>query len=429
MKPATKKIAGVAVAISIGIGGAITVDQTQPTIPLECDVQTEKITDLNTKLHTYKIDEGFIKTRNIETTEKRTIKGCEIAKSLTEEKIVRTNYEIEIVDTQPIENGVEVFARAWRDGKQIGFGKDGTVDIERFRFINPPILVDDVNGDIVKKWEEVDVITGDITSKTKVFREDPKEALIQALERTISKIENESGNKQIEPNKRGNTITTIYSEVGDGHMRPLNDGGSNWATVNGSPQNGTNGQTVNPTGLTSFTRAIRFSGDNRYYIYRSWYCFDLSSIPSEDTITSANFVVVTGGGVDTGTDIYLTEGTQDSCSTLVSADNDEYENTSFGNVVINATLGGVNTIALNAAGLSHLSSKSATTKFALRESHDVTGVAPTDGNPGFVGYTSEQTGTTNDPSLVIEHTAPLLPPTPNVELINGVYLKGNIRIY
>ena len=33
--------------------------------------------------------------------------------------------EIEIVESNIIDGGVEVFARAWRDGKQIGFGNEG----------------------------------------------------------------------------------------------------------------------------------------------------------------------------------------------------------------------------------------------------------------------------------------------------------------
>src|SRR3989344_2016473 len=49
----------------------------------------------------------------------------------------------EIQSVQKIEGGIEILARAWKDGKQLGFGKDGSVEIERFKIFNPPILVDD----------------------------------------------------------------------------------------------------------------------------------------------------------------------------------------------------------------------------------------------------------------------------------------------
>ena len=57
--------------------------------------------------------------------------------------------EIEIVKTNLIEGGIEVFARAWRDGNQIGFGADGSVDVERFKVFNPPILVLDEQGPLI----------------------------------------------------------------------------------------------------------------------------------------------------------------------------------------------------------------------------------------------------------------------------------------
>ena len=53
---------------------------------------------------------------------------------------------------EEIEGGIQIFAQAWNlDGTQVGFGKDGTVDIERFQIINPPILVPDENGDVYVK--------------------------------------------------------------------------------------------------------------------------------------------------------------------------------------------------------------------------------------------------------------------------------------
>lgn len=54
--------------------------------------------------------------------------------------------DIKILSIEKIKDGISIFAQAWRNGEQIGFGKDGSIDIERFRIFNPPILVRDPNG-------------------------------------------------------------------------------------------------------------------------------------------------------------------------------------------------------------------------------------------------------------------------------------------
>jgi len=87
------------------------------------------------------------------------------------------SYEIEITDVNIIDGGIEVFARAWKNGAQLGFGTDGSVDIERFRIFNPPILVPDVGGDVIREW--TNLVTGEVLANT--FREDPEEAIMQTL--------------------------------------------------------------------------------------------------------------------------------------------------------------------------------------------------------------------------------------------------------
>ncbi len=82
---------------------------------------------------------------------------------------------------ESIDGGVQVFARAWdANDRQIGFGKDGTVDIERFRIFNPPILVSDPKGDIVHEFINED---GEVFRQN--YREDAYGALLQVLAHTI----------------------------------------------------------------------------------------------------------------------------------------------------------------------------------------------------------------------------------------------------
>jgi len=118
--------------------------------------------------------------------------------------------EIEIIEVNIIEGGVEVFARAWNENGQIGFGKDGTVDIERFRIFNPPVLVADDNGNIERGGEFLDSIQED--SPFRYYREDAEEALLQSLEQTINTI-SKHGSSKIVSGKRGNTTTTFYPDA------------------------------------------------------------------------------------------------------------------------------------------------------------------------------------------------------------------------
>jgi hypothetical protein len=91
---------------------------------------------------------------------------------------------VEIQRVEKIEGSVQVFARAWKGGQQLGFGKDGSVEIERFRIFNPPILVEDSNGNIVR--ERFDESTGKSTERR--LREDPAAALRTDLAHTVSVI-------------------------------------------------------------------------------------------------------------------------------------------------------------------------------------------------------------------------------------------------
>ena len=65
-----------------------------------------------------------------------------------------------------IDKGVVVFARAWDDNGQIGFGRDGSVDIERFIFIDPPVLVPDEAGDITRTTTS----TSSLSKETYTFK-------------------------------------------------------------------------------------------------------------------------------------------------------------------------------------------------------------------------------------------------------------------
>ena len=88
------------------------------------------------------------------SAERANIKASEIVRKNPEGVYQDPTYglQIKVQSISKIEGGVEVFARAWREGQQLGFGTDGSVEIERFRIFNPPVLVPDPNGEIVREW-------------------------------------------------------------------------------------------------------------------------------------------------------------------------------------------------------------------------------------------------------------------------------------
>src|SRR3990167_2157191 len=66
---------------------------------------------------------------NLSIKEKSQIKAQEIAKLNHVGKYIKDDFEIEILSLEPIEikgiDGVEILAKAWKNSKQLGFGKDG----------------------------------------------------------------------------------------------------------------------------------------------------------------------------------------------------------------------------------------------------------------------------------------------------------------
>jgi hypothetical protein len=141
--------------------------------------------------------------------EKANIKGQEIAKLQSVSRVARSKYDIELVSIEPIEGGVQAFARVWKkNGSQVGFGVDGTVDMERFRIFNPPILVPDPKGAVLQTWTEQD---GSKHSRT--LREDPKEALLQVIEQDLAVVKNIHGPENIIDGKVGRTTNTFYPNV------------------------------------------------------------------------------------------------------------------------------------------------------------------------------------------------------------------------
>lgn len=355
------------------------------------------------------------------TQEQKTlIKALEIDKAAigTRDTVVfgKLQYDIEIVNIEQIEGGVQVFARAWtKEGKRIGFGLDGSVEIERFIIINPPILVPDVNGTVKYKDGAGNV--------TRSFREDPKLAVEQSIVHTISVMKNAQTDTVITSGKVGNTTSTFYSAAGA--VSPV-DGNTyearytNWTTTRDSID-------AYQVGVTASLVELRNSVGNgfsatNFNIIRGVHLFDTSSIPDTDNISSATFSVygdACPGCVGSNQTFYVVASTPASNDNLVLADIDNIGSVSFGLSGTFATAV-YNNVTLNSSGITGIS-KTSVSKFGVRGYYDFTNTVPVDAVTEFSlnYFTADQAGTSQDPNLVVEHAT-----TPPLIWIRG----GNVNI-
>lgn len=303
--------------------------------------------------------------------------------------------EIEIVEANIIEGGVEVFARAWRDGVQIGFGKDGTVDVERFRFFNPPVLVDDLNGTIERTYE---IVTESGTETTSSFyREDPEEALLQTLSESIQ-IAGKSGSNII-VGKIGNTTDTFYSTTNDGTL--LYDSASTWATARDAATASSISQTTPEYVMGEYLSA------NRYRVGRLFMSFDTSSIPDGSIISSATFSAYGHSAVGDGfsDSIHVVEASLASAPSLATSDFDSVTFSSLASATI-AAIGSSGYTDFSLSSTSGISDTGYST-YALITGKDLNDVAPTPlGTRNYkYFYTYDETGSSKDPKLAVTHSA------------------------
>jgi len=313
----------------------------------------------------------------------------------------KRNYEI--VEVQQLEKGVAVFARVFENGKQIGFG-DGTVDIERFIFINPPLLVDDENGDIIDTFTDKEGVT-----HTRKLREDPVEALKQALENTVDTMKNKFDSSRIIKGKIGNTTTTVYSDAGDVSIRQAN---ATWATLR-SASSGASTVNTSPTYVGWEKEGSVYNG------YQPFHMFDTSVISATDIISSATFSIYLNGdnAVADSQQLSIANSTQATWNSLGVGDFDQRGGSTEGMTRISCPTGatsGYLDFSLNSTGLTFIArsgetipgsaSASGKTQLAIRWSSDLDNSTPT-GRTYMQIRMSEATGTSSDPKLVVEHAA------------------------
>lgn len=339
------------------------------------------------------------------------LKGAEIAKLGSVARKSCGDFEIEVVRFNAIDGGVEVFARAWENGEQLGFGNDGTVDIERFRIFNPPILVPDGTQTLTEVNGEPKLLDN--------FKEDLEQAVLQSLAHTIKVKKEKRGPERIVAGKVGNTTSTFYPDASyvDGFVENLQSGGVTWATLHDATA-GTTASTQ-PAETTQVRIQSYSSSPNWRAIYRAFQQFDTSAIGDSDTISAATLSLYGFSKSDTAsfalaTNIY--SSTPASLTAIATGDFDQVGTTAFSSDLSYASFNtaAYNDFALNASGIAAIS-KTGASKFSWRAVKDADNTPPT--HPGsqlsceFAIHGSGYTGTSRDPKLVVEHATPTADPS------------------
>jgi len=315
----------------------------------------------------------------------------------------------EILSVTEIEGGVETYIKAWdKDGNQLGFA-DGTVEIEKIRIFNPPTMVPDPSGtDLVRTM--FDEQTGIITTQN--YRFDPEEALKQAVARTIHvKADKQTG--KVETGKIGRTTDTYFTGAGDGHISTSTGAGGSW----GAAHDVADGGLASYTATTITVQSAEFGGAvGNFGIGRTSLPFDTSALPNGSTISSAVLSIYATVSNNTGNDgedfLVVVLSNPASPTELVVGDydaiGDAVDNPTEGSNRVDIsgmTLSAYNDLTLDADGIGWISDSSYTI-LGIREGHDVLDSPILEGENNRIVYSSsEETGTTQDPTLTITYTS------------------------
>lgn len=337
--------------------------------------------------------------------ERADIKATEVAK-VAPQTFTKKGTQVEIISVEKIEGGVVVLARAYRNGEQLGFGKDGTVEIERFIFYNPPIMVSDPTGDHKKELKDAD---GNILA-VKSFREDPEEALRQALEDTIRIVGKDGSN--IQAGKIGNTTSTFYADTRDGWTREDNvAGGVTWATIHdASTGDGASSSGYLRISLRGGTTSNQWREQSRTIVP-----FDTSALGDTEVVSSATvslYDVFASNNPSTYSLSVVVDTTIEASGGISTADYNylDWRNVKQSNTEIPFTSftasASYKDFPLNAHGIRTITATS-TTRYGFRNSADFNNIEPTWANnveSDVIPSDADVAGTTEDPKLVLEHT-------------------------
>ncbi len=338
------------------------------------------------------------------------IKADAIKRDFRAGQFTDTKYgnKIELDSINEIDGGVEVFVRAWKGNEQLGFG-DGTVETERIRIFNPPIMVPDPAGNVVRPWTDDRGQTHELK-----YREDPLEALKETIAHTVHLVAKDGS--KIEKGKIGRTTTTLFPDPNpetntvDGRaVNGLTDN-QTFATIRAA-----NGDvTSDSTNTTNVCLNSGTNADTWSALCRGFALFKTSDIGAGQTVSAATFSIVVTAKTTTITDSYGVVGATTASNTAIAMA--DYQGTVANTTRYATDISGASMVAdsatyndfsFNATGISAVLVTSIT-KIGLRTKSDIDSVAPTyvSGGQAQIDWVNADTaGTTTDPKLTVVHAA------------------------
>ncbi len=351
---------------------------------------------------------------NKTSAEKETIKAIEISKLPFVGTYDNLEYgiKVEIKSIAKIRSdnhdGIEIVARGWKGIEPIGFSKDGTVEWERWRFYDPVILIEDINGPIIREWFDTNIQQ----LKQRRLREDPLEAIKSVLAGNMFHLGKDG--KNIVSGKIGSTVSTFNPASGannpvDGIARRV--GCEGYAALRVGL--GTTGRVLEASENIALLEVLSGSctDPNFNAMTAAWFYFDATAIADGDPINSADFILRGTGASDAfGLTVDMTAASSTSDSTIGAND---YGNRlghtalqsdtqiAFGSWSTTAD----NTFPLNAAGLANINITAGTrTRFGTKGSSDRASTTPAWANSNAnVGAVMADTGGATIPRLVVDH--------------------------
>jgi hypothetical protein len=341
---------------------------------------------------------------------------------LPEGRIDIGDYEVEIVRRSSEAKMVSVFARVWdSDGDQIGFGDDGTVDIERFKF-HGDLEIEVPDG---TKREVTDEILGE-TYEVDNLEENVAGALLSGVTHTVKICGKILKSEHIIEGKVGSTVSTFYPEAGSGGGNTTVDGRLLYYTKNWNTG-------VSASSATHVYKDSVFdligsynAGGNDYYINRIIFSFDTSTIGT-DIISAAVLSPYYNGTSNTTESTYpanpnIFGWTLANDNDLVAGDYDGFDTTSYANMTLADFVSGgagYKDFTLSEAGRNYIS-KTGVTVLGIRASNDINNTAPSARSHAQI-YMADNGS--NKPKLVVTHA-----PSTSIKTWNGI-AKSNIKTF
>ncbi|MEK7578882.1 MAG: hypothetical protein AAB456_04215, partial [Patescibacteria group bacterium] len=360
-----------------------------------CDLTKPKIISLENDLPNLRAKNPDNSLRSLNVSERNKLIGCEYAKIglYPKERRISNYFDgyIQITKINYWEFGVEYYAKAWdKNNQPLGFGKDGTVEIERFHVANLGHIISDPLGGITR--QELNGVTNQF--ETHKFREDLKEILLKDLEHTLkTKTLNNHihSGENIVIGKIGNTTTTCRPAAGG--SSPVDSASQRnvtneaWGTIRDGAGTGVSSNAAATLGHPSpETGTSAWNILSRAHIY-----VDCSAIPDTDTKDSATFSWqgdsngnIADNDFSLSLKIYLASSSVAAQADIISSD---YDIGSWNLTTLSGSttrfqdydVAAFNDYAFNANGISLLS-VTGLTKIGLMTLQDASNTAPT-----FVG--------------------------------------------